>query len=216
MLPDRLTWIDATNRDDHMFLREGDRCLFFGEYFSGKGYEGGGTNQLIFNFKTKPSVIAANPRRGYWKNQATATIAAGLRKVFSRVNAERVTWVPIPTSKVTSHADYDDRLVQTLSSAFHEFDADVRLLLRQTHSTIADHETGERSTPDELFENVVVDEVSLAKSPLRGEVVLFDDVLTSGKHFKCCERRLRQRFPDVPILGVFVARRILPNPFDEF
>ena len=51
LLPDRLTWIDATNRDDHMFLREGDRCLFFGEYFSGKGYEGGGTNQLIFNFR---------------------------------------------------------------------------------------------------------------------------------------------------------------------
>ena len=55
MLPERLTGIDDTNRGQHYYLEEGDRCWFIGEYFAGKGYEGGGTNQLIFNLKCKPT-----------------------------------------------------------------------------------------------------------------------------------------------------------------
>ena len=77
LLPDRLTWIDDTNRHQHAYLQPGDRCLFFGEYFAGKGYQGGGTNQLILNFKCKPSAAAANPARGNHKERAIASIAAG-------------------------------------------------------------------------------------------------------------------------------------------
>jgi len=53
--------------------------------------------------------------------------------------------------------------------------------------------------------------------PLRQAIVLFDDVLTTGKHFNCCERRLREVVPtNVPIMGVFIARRILPEATAEF
>jgi hypothetical protein len=40
LLPDRLTWIDETNRDQYHFLKADDRCLFFGDFFSGKGWTG--------------------------------------------------------------------------------------------------------------------------------------------------------------------------------
>ena len=40
-------------------------------------------------------------------------------------------------------------------------------------------------------------------------VVVVDDVLTTGKHYKCCERRLREVLADIPIGGLFVARRVL-------
>jgi hypothetical protein len=36
-------------------------------------------------------------------------------------------------------------------------------------------------------------------------------VLCSGKHYKCCERRLRETLVDIPISGLFVARRVLPR-----
>jgi hypothetical protein len=53
--------------------------------------------------------------------------------------------------------------------------------------------------------------------PLKQALVVFDDVLTTGKHFKCCERRLREVVPAyVPILGVFIARRMLPDATAEF
>jgi hypothetical protein len=209
LLPDRLTGIDETNRDQHLYLEAGDRCFFFGEYFAGKGYQGNHTNQLMFNFKCTPSDAAANPGRKMHKERAVATIAAGLRKAITQQNVERLTFVPIPPSKAAGHADYDDRLMRTLLSAFDGYDSDVRALLRQTSSTGSDHTATDRLSADALAALLQIDGACLAVRPLRQGIVLFDDVLTTGKHFKCCERRLRDVVPtSVSIIGVFVARRI--------
>ncbi len=217
MLPDRLTLIDETNRGDHPYLETGDRCFYFGEYFAGKSYKGGPTNQLIFNFKCKPTVAAANTGRAHYKNQAIQTIANGIRRVIGQQNAERYTWVPIPPSKAIGDPDYDDRLLRTLLLAFQEYNADVRPLVRQTVSTPADHEQEDRLTRDALRAVLEVDVASLEAAPLREGIILVDDVLTSGKHFKESERHLRRAIAeDVAIAGIFVARCIHPNPVDDF
>lgn len=217
MLPERLTSIDETNREHHAFLEQGDRCFFFGEYFAYKGYQGGGTNQLIFNFKCKPSVAATNPGRRRYKEQAIEFVAAGLRRAMTQADAESMTWVPVPPSKVAGHADYDDRLMRTLAKAFSGYNVDVRSLLRQSMSTEADHNSGSRLTPDALHALMELDIAQLNALPVGQAIVLFDDVLTTGKHFKCCERRLREVVPaNVSVLGVFIARRILPDATAEF
>jgi hypothetical protein len=217
LLPERLTSIDETNREHHAFLEPDDRCFFFGEYFAYKGYQGGGTNQLIFNFKCKPSVAATNPGRRRYKEQAIESVAAGLRRAMTQADAESMTWVPVPPSKVAGHADYDDRLMRTLTKAFSGYHVDVRSLLRQSMSTEADHNSGSRLTPDALHALMELDIAQLNALPVGQAIVLFDDVLTTGKHFKCCERRLREVVPaNVPILGVFIARRILPDATVEF
>jgi len=210
LLPERLTSIDETNREQHAFLEPGDRCLFFGEYFAHRGYQGGGTNQLIFNYKCEPTVAAAHLGRRKHKEEAIKAVAAGLRRAMTRSNAERLTWVPVPPSKVPGHADYDDRLMRTLVQAFSGYDVDLRCLLRQSSSTEADHQSGSRITADALHTLLELDAALLASCALRQSIVLFDDLLTTGKHFKCCERRLRTVVPaQVPIVGVFIARRIL-------
>ena len=207
--PDRLTWIDETNRADHPYLRDADRCVFFAGYFAGKGYQGGGTNQLIFNFKCP---LAASGGRLAWKQRAIDAVATGLRSIVPRQAAENATWVPIPPSKQVGDPVYDDRLLRTLTAAFKGYDVDVRTLLRQVASTNPDHASGERLTPDTLYELLQVDHTALAARPFRSMVILFDDVLTTGKHFRCCERRLREVLPPrMPITGVFIARRILPS-----
>jgi hypothetical protein len=215
-LPNRLTWIDETNRNQHAFLQEGDRCLFFGEYFAGKGYQGGGTNQLMFNFKTLPSIARTNPARRNYKEGAIAIIATGLREVLGRDQIERLTFVPVPPSKTLGHADYDDRLTRALTMGCAGFNSDIRLLLRRSSSTESDHRMGDRLAPDTLYSLLELDSAALAAKPPREAIVLFDDVVTTGKSFKCCERRLRDAIPaSVPIIGLFVARRILRNPFDD-
>jgi hypothetical protein len=93
----------------------------------------------------------------------------------------------------------------------------VAVLLRQTANTDADHTSGDRLTPDELYALLEVDQAALGAHPFRQAVVLFDDELTTGKHFKCCERRLLDVIPpEMQIMGIFIARRILPNPIDDF
>jgi hypothetical protein len=208
----RLTAIDATNREQHRFLEQSDRCWFFGEYFTAEGHQGGGTNQLIFNFKCKPSDAAENPARHSHKEQAIHCVAAGLRRAIPRADAEGVTWVPVPASKTVGHPDHDDRLMRSLTSAFFGYDTDVRSLLRQSRSTDADHSAGDRLTPGALLALIELDQPLLAAAPLRDSIVLFDDVLTTGKHFKACECRLRTGLPkNFSISGIFIARRILPR-----
>jgi predicted amidophosphoribosyltransferase len=211
-LPSRLTAIDETTRGDHYYLAEADRCFCFGEYFADQGWEHGPTNQLIFNYKCRPT---ENSRRLYWKEQAIATIAAGLKGAFPRQEVERHTWVPIPSSKLPDHPEYDDRIAKTLRRAFAGYDVDIRELLRQSVSADADHGSNSRMTPESLLELLIIDHEAWDRAPPRS-IILFDDVLTTGKHFKSCERRLREMDPTVAIAGVFVARRALPRPINDF
>jgi hypothetical protein len=212
-LPGRLTWIDETRRGQHAFLETGDRCLFLGEYCAGRGHQGGATNRLVLNFKTPPSIARASAARRGHKNGAIAAIARRLRRVLGRAEIERLTFVPIPPSKTSAHPDYDDRLTRTLAKACAGFDADIRPLIERCSSTDPDHGAGERLTPEALLTLLRLDSAALAARPLREAVVLFDDVITTGKSFKCCERRLRDAVPAaVPVIGLFVARRILREP----
>jgi hypothetical protein len=223
LLPLRLTGIDDTNRGQHHYLEEGDRCWFIGEYFAYKGYQGGGTNQLIMNLKIKPTVLQQNPARARYKDGAIREIAAALGRILGQADKEGWTWVPVPTSKCAGHPDFDDRLHRILTAALQNANADVRVLLRQTQSMEADHAVQSRMSPEELYRALDVNRETLALRPIRSRgIVLFDDVLTTGKHFKCCERRLREVVaPETRIIGVFVARRVLaqetfdPVPDDD-
>jgi hypothetical protein len=218
LLPDRLTWIDATNRARHHFLEAADRCLYFGDFYGGKGWSAGYTNQLIKNYKRAPRQIAlsANAQQlQYYKDRALSEVAAALQKVFSEAAVEPRTFIPIPTSKTPGDPEYCDRLERTLCAAFRGYNADIRLLLRQTISTEADHLSGGgRSSYTELLQITEVDPTQLHTSP-RAEIVLFDDVLTSGKHFKVAQTRIREVYPEHPILAVFVARCIHTGPIDD-
>jgi hypothetical protein len=216
LLPSRVTSIDDTNRSDHRYLEAEDKCYFFGEYFAGKGYQGGGTNQLILNLKCKPTIVAANSGRRLHKDRAIHAIASGLRNVIGRESAEQITWIPIPPSKADNDAEYDNRLLRTLNMAFGEYNVDIRPLLRQAASTAADHSGGDRISSEALYAVLQVNHQALASKPVHASVFLFDDVLTTGKHFKCCERRLREVLPaGTQYSGLFVARRLLPNPIEH-
>jgi len=142
-LPARLTWIDDTNRRDHSFLAEEDRCAFFGELQASTGWGGGATNQLIANYKRSPAQIGHEPsgeRLRRHRERAINEVAAALRGQFSREEVElRCTFVPIPTSKQPGHPEYCDRLERSLRLAFTGYRADIRPLLRLTASTRADH-----------------------------------------------------------------------------
>jgi predicted amidophosphoribosyltransferase len=213
----RWTRIDETTRAAHCYLTEQDECLHLREYFARQGYQGGDSNQLIFNLKIKPTVAAANAARRHYKERAIQQCAADLRASVPRDAAEQVTWVPIPPSKVPGHADYDDRLLRVLLTAFAGYDVDIRGLLRQTASTEADHTTENRLGEDTLRGVLELDRDLLAVRPPRRRVVLFDDVLTTGKHFKCCEFRLREALPDgLPILGMFIARSVRLGAQEDF
>lgn len=205
----RLLQIDASNIGDHARLTDEDVCYHLYEYTSGRDYKFSKTNQLITNLKKKPT---ASENERYWKGKAVAQCGADLKSALDPEWLADATIVPVPGSKVAGDADHDNRMERVASRI--RPGQDVRNLVVQTASTLAVHEAslGQRITVEELLELYEIDEALADPQPTK--IVILDDVLTAGTHFRAMQIVLSQRFPNAGIVGLFVARRVFPNPFE--
>lgn len=197
---ERPTAIDPLTLPDHAYLTPQDECFYFGEYSARRGYTHSDTNSLILNLKKPVS------RRGmtdyHYKDEAIAQVATAILRF---VDVGSVTFVPIPPSKSRTDPAYDDRLIRILAACQRQnAQVDYRELLTQTESTTAAHD-GTRPRPDQL-ESIY--RVQPVETPLRGTVVLLDDVLTTGCHYVAARNSLQRFFPGQRIMGLFVARRV--------
>ncbi len=89
-----------------------------------------------------------------------------------------------------------------------DFQIDVRDLVIQTDSYDAAHESGYRPTVEELVEIYEINET--VSEPAPRAIGIVDDVLTAGAHYRAMHNVISGRFPDVPIIGIFIARRVFP------
>ena len=213
MPPIRFTEIDETNIGIHPRLTTEDKCFFLFEYTSGKRYDFSATNNLISTLKRKPGA-----KGQYYKDQAIARCATFLREAQNPDWLATATLVPAPPSKAVQDPAYDNRMERICRLMGNGLD--VRCLVRQTCSTVAAHEanSGCRPSVEDLLAVYEIDETKAAPQPQRIGIV--DDVLTAGTHFRALEIKLHERFPDMPIVGLFIARRVFPEiefpNFDDF
>jgi hypothetical protein len=83
---------------------------------------------------------------------------------------------------------------------------DVRELVVQRTSTAAVHDQENRPTPDQIQANYAIDDT--LRDPVPQLIGLFDDVLTTGAHYRAALAVLQKAFPGVRIIGLFIARRV--------
>lgn len=198
--------VDDTLLGQHHYLERGDQCYYLGDYFPGEGYTGGGFNDLILNLK-KPVDRRGRPEYAY-KERAIAQAAAKLMLVLSKDLAQNFSFVPVPPSRVKDDPLYDDRLVQVLGKVRPAIDVRDVIQIRENARAHHDFADGERRpTPDDAHANLRLDQAALAGAPLKQGIVIFDDILTSGTHFKACQRLLSEHRADLGILGLFIGRR---------
>ena len=209
----KLTQIDDLTRSDHWYLEEGDSCLFFGEYTAHKGFSHSLCNQLIVNLKHAPGLRLTKPFVYRHKIRAINDIAEALVAAIQDEYISTLTFVPVPPSKAKTDPAYDARCFEILRRMSNHTTRkiDVRELVIQTESTAASHESDDRLKASDLIPIYRIDETLTAPPPLA--LVIFDDMLTTGSHFKAMQHVLSKRFPGVPIHGIFVARR---KPEDDF
>ena len=202
---ERLTKIDDLTRREHHYLTPEDTCYYLGEYTARKGYAYSHMNQVIINLKICPS--EKNTGRWPHKEHAIQETAQAMRQNIDREWVEGGgVFVPVPPSKAREDPLYDPRMTQVLQQAFNGMNADIRELIIQTESTEADHIAGNRIIFDELYRIYEIDEGLSAPEP--GRIAIVDDIVSSGKHFKVTQKKLLGRFPNIPIIGLFVARAI--------
>lgn len=150
----------------------------------------------------------------HYKQRAIQEVGGLVRSALAQIAVERCTFVPIPPSKAKDDPLYDDRLVRALRQVPG---IDVRELLHSTQSREPAKAAEVRPKPDDLYSIFALEE-SLLEPPVKKNILLFDDVLTTGAHFKACQRRLREALPDRRIIGIFVCRVKRPdlNPAEAF
>lgn len=211
--------IDESNVKDHHYLAlPEDECFYLKEYKSGVGYKGGDTNSLILNFK-KELVEIGSPQF-YYREKAKEDITSMLVDALSKnKNIKHYTFVPIPPSKAKTDPLYEPRLLfllrrvsKKLSMSDELSELDIRELLFLKESMKPSHKTGNRLTKDELKKLIFVDDDQLQLT--KKIIILFDDVLTTGAHFKACKELLKEKLPDIRIIGLFIARTIRPLQCD--
>jgi hypothetical protein len=205
-LPAALQCLDASGRAHHCFLEPTDCCHYLWEYLPGA--RRAAARCWIWDLKCRPQEACA-AHRDIRKQRALVFAAQALRAALPREWVEQRSWCPIPPSQAAGEGDYDDRMLRILHMAFAGYDADVRPLLRQVRSMPPDHSRQRRVSFGVLHGLWRVDGDWLARQPLRAELVLFDDVLTTGKHFKCAQARLYEAAGPIRISACFLMRRIL-------
>lgn len=194
--------------DAHAHLEATDECYFIWEYTRGQRYDYSEANQLITNLKIRPSEIRANPQRARYKQAAINKCAQVIADNI--VNVDGVVFVPVPSSRVSTDPDYDDRMAAILRRVNEIKRIDARELVVQTANTRRSREAGaDRLRQSELLDVWQIDE-SLTDPPPH-TIVVVDDMLTAGTHFKAMQRLLQQRFPDAKVDGLFITRRIFAN-----
>ena len=83
---------------------------------------------------------------------------------------------------------------------------DARELVFQVESMQDAHSAASRPGPGSLYHNYRIQESLRVPIPVRIAVV--DDVLTAGAHFKAMKRILQETYPQIPVAGIFLARRV--------
>jgi hypothetical protein len=205
MKNDQIKAFDEETRPDHFYLCANDDCYFFIEYTARRPFNYSDANSFITNLKKKPS------KRGTYewahKIRAIDDAAETLRRELPEDWLENSTFVPIPPSKATNDTEYDDRMSQVLNKLGNN--VDVRELVYQKESMEATHVSDQRHSIPTLVENYEIDEDQVRPEPTH--IVIMDDMMTAGAHFVDMRRVLEERFPGVPISGVFLARRVFPE-----
>jgi len=200
-----LQTIDELYLTEHHHLTSDDECYYLTTYTSGAGYEYSDDNDLMSNFKK--DVNRKGKSEWKYKEDAIKEYARMLQEVnLTEVFGNDITIVPVPPSKVKTDVLYDDRLNQVLQLAFDDGSIDIKELVLQQSSTESSHSSEKRLSIEALKDNYYIDETLCAdiKSTI---LIVFDDMITAGAHYKAMKEILEDRFPDKKIIFLGLARR---------
>ena len=204
--------IDDLIIKDYYYLDSDDECYFFHVYIANKVYSSNPFNQLIGNFKK--SLDRKGKPDFLYKIKAISQIGSILREMICEDNSP-VTLIPIPPSKCKEDELYDDRMVKALEIATKNLEnVYVKDIIELTNNRPSSHSsTHSRLNPTELHEILKINKNSIIQTV---DVILVDDVITTGSQFKACKELILQKYPNANVIGLFICRTQHASAADDF
>jgi hypothetical protein len=158
---------------------------------------------------TNPGLSAGGKLPKSAEQEAIETAGYNLRNALSKELLEQATLAPIPPSACKTDPNYDDRMTEVLRALTRGTPhPDIRELIVNRESMTPAHLSGEyRPSVTEILANWAVDE-ALTEPPPK-VIVLFDNILTAGSHFRAAKPRiLRIHSPTIRCLWVIFLSEI--------
>lgn len=201
----RLLRIDELTRREHYYLGDEDTCYYFGEYSARRGSAHGIASSVVHDLlELRDQAI---PKQEFRKDRALSRTAQWIHAAFDPESFARATFVPLPQSGSGILTDNDDRIFRILMRTAEGLD--IRRMLEIAKGGAQLDIGSVRSGPDVLYENLRV--VLALTEPKPRAIFLVDDVLTTGSNYVAARRRIAQVMPDVPVYGLFIARKTLDS-----
>lgn len=207
--------VDAMNI--HSFIRAEDEIYFFYEYTAGMNFAYSDGNGIVSNLKKDVIKFGHNPQIMRHKTRAIQKCSELISSSLNPAWLASATLVPVPPSKLPGEPEYDDRMLQVvrgvrIRTAGQQPLAQAAELVTQTMSLRKSHESepGARPSIKELLDAYQVNSSAVWEPPQR--IVVVDDMLTTGRHFRAMKQKLEEAFPSVEIVGVFISRRVFADP----
>lgn len=188
---------------DHPFLDETDECLYFGNYTARAGFNHSDTNQLILNLKKKPAV--RNTPQWRYKLQAIRRAAGAINSVIREDARPDCVLIPMPPSKVSGTADYDDRMLKVAEAVPN---IDICECIRTVCERCAAHESDVRPSEQELRASLDFGPTEMLVG--KRYAFVLDDVLTTGRSFRVAKAMVLEKAPNISVVGLFIARVARP------
>jgi predicted amidophosphoribosyltransferase len=202
-------WKRIDSSHNLKYITENDICIYAREYKAGQGYQAGETNQLIYNFKKSPA--AKNTGQWKYRDRDVKKFAEEVSNKFFNESSAAVT--AIPSSKEKNDPEYTNRFEDMLS---HLKTLRPNVQIEWPISLIATvepaHLAGSRD-PETIKQNYQWDGF-VGGTP--ETLVVFDDVVTTGSHFRAFADFSRENGFEGKIIGIFWARAIFPSAEDVF
>jgi hypothetical protein len=183
-----------------IYLTADDQCYYARDYIAQGSWTASPGNNLIKNFKK--DVSRRNKPEWRYKLEAIDRFARDLRVLI----LDGVTVAAIPSSKARSDPEYDSRMEDMLMvlKLLHPTLRIVEPFLAKT--TLQAAHLGGPRTPELIYRNL--EWVELGEPIETKQIVLIDDVITTGAHFKACQRLLQENVARIEVFGVFWAKTV--------
>ena len=175
-----------------------DVCAYLLEKES-EGYSASDANNLIYNFK-KPVNRKGLPDWRY-KDIAINTIS----EMVNNIAFPNCIIVPAPTSNPRYSANWDSRIDQVVDSIVTEA-ITVEKILDVNSSVTPAHLGGSRDIDSIKAQTICYE---LKNTAMVDTIIIVDDVLTTGAHFKAWKELILETYPSIKkVYGLFFALHV--------
>ncbi len=187
-----------------LYLDEGDICLYYMDKTDGRPSDSE-PNQLIYNLKIDPADMSDGQRRGRYKENAIKKCADDMARYLSQWNAItplNTVLVPIPPSKPLGSPGYDNRMALVCSQIQGQTGIRYADCLRTIKDLGSMHHGDVARNIEQLRSNIAF-EPEMIPGGIQ-YVILVDDQLTKGTHFKAIKPMFTDR--GYTVVGMFWAK----------